>query len=127
MGLPRSIVIGFRVALAAALVIVTHLATTAREYPGIEAINDKLSHVLAFCVLAFLEDFSFPENAFSIHKSLTLLGYGLLLEVIQYFLPYRSFSLLDLTADGVGILLYWSCLPILRRVPQLQCRWSVEE
>jgi VanZ family protein len=35
-----------------------------------------------------------------------LLGYGLLIELIQRELPYREFSLFDLAADALGILLY---------------------
>jgi VanZ family protein len=35
-----------------------------------------------------------------------LLGYGLAIEIIQYILPYRSFSLLDLAADAFGLLAY---------------------
>lgn len=32
-----------------------------------------------------------------------LLAFGLQIEIVQYFLPNREFSLLDVVADGVGI------------------------
>ncbi|CAI6148493.1 MAG: hypothetical protein SPLUMA1_SPLUMAMAG1_00659 [uncultured Sulfurimonas sp.] len=38
-------------------------------------------------------------------KVLLLLVFGLQIEIVQAFLPNREFSLLDVFADGVGILL----------------------
>lgn len=35
-----------------------------------------------------------------------LLGYGLVIELVQWPLPYREFSWLDLVANVVGVLLY---------------------
>ena len=46
---------------------------------------------------------------FALHgrqRWVSLLAFGLFIEVVQYFLPYRQFSLLDLAADGIGIWLY---------------------
>jgi VanZ family protein len=37
---------------------------------------------------------------------IALAVFGLLIEIIQYFLPWRSFSLLDWLADIIGILTY---------------------
>jgi VanZ family protein len=109
-----------------ALIAITHLATTRIQYPVVENINDKLNHILAFYVLALLVDFSFPQDKFVVSKVLALLGFGLLIEVIQYFLPYRTFSLYDLAADGGGLTVYWFSLPTLRYVPLLRCRWNIE-
>ena len=81
---------------------------------------------MAFYVLALLVDFSFPQDKFGLSKILALLGFGLLIEVIQYFLPYRTFSLYDLAADGGGLTVYWFSLPTLRYVPLLRCRWNIE-
>lgn len=43
---------------------------------------------------------------------------GLLLAIctegIQYFLPYRSFTLVDLMSNISGLLIGWFCLPILK-------------
>lgn len=126
MGLSRTHIIAFRLALVAALIAITHLATTQAEYPGVEGINDKVSHLLAFYVLSCLEDFSFPRDRFSIYKVIALLGFGLLIEVIQYFLPYRTFSLLDFAADGIGIAIYWFSFPALRHIPIFKRRWNVQ-
>lgn len=126
MGLPRSKIMGFRLALPVALIVVTYLATSTLQFPVVENINDKVNHIFAFFVLALLADFSFPRNGFGLAKVLPLLGYGLAIEFIQYFLPYRSFSLYDLAGDGVGLFVYWFTLPALRHVPWLRTRWNVE-
>lgn len=38
-----------------------------------------------------------------VKKVLILLAFGLQIELVQYFLPNREFSLLDVVADGIGI------------------------
>lgn len=126
MDLPRHNILAFRISLTAALLVITHLATTSLQYPMVESMYDKANHVLAFYALAFLADFSFPGNKFGAAKISSLLGYGLLIEVIQYFLPYRSFSLYDLAGDGAGLFLYWLSLPALRYFPWLRSRWKLE-
>lgn len=99
--------------LVAALLITTFLATTTVDYPVVSGFHDKLQHIFAFFVLALLTDFSFPTLPWSWRKSIPLLGYGLALEIIQYFIPGRFFSLLDLAADATGLLLYPLLLPLL--------------
>jgi VanZ family protein len=106
----------FRVALVAAVALVFHLATTERAYPGVEQLHDKVSHVLAFATLAFLADFSFPASRFGPGKILPLLAYGVLIELVQYFLPYREASWLDVVGDGAGIAVYAIGFPVLANV-----------
>jgi len=113
----------FRIALAIVVVVILHLATTARSYPVAEDLNDKVSHILAFATLSFLSDFSFPARRFVPLTCACLLGYGLLIEIIQYFIPYRSASALDWIADALGIGLYLASVPLLKRVPVLRERW----
>ncbi len=116
MTLPQTTIIAFRAALVVTLVITMYLATTQQEPSVIDNLNDKVNHVLAFYVLAFLADYSAPKVRFNLSKGLAILGYGLLIEVIQYFLPYREFSLFDLAADGVGVAAYAISQPVLGRL-----------
>jgi VanZ family protein len=53
-----------------------------------------------------------------------LLGYGLAIEIIRYFLPYRSFSLLDLGADATCLLASRISIPLLKRMPLFNNRWE---
>jgi VanZ family protein len=109
-----------RASLAVTVAAVLYLATTDRSFPVIELVWDKAKHASAFAVLALLLDFSFPATRFGTAKIAALLGFGILIEVIQYFLPYRDASALDVGADSVGIALYALCLPLLLRARVLQ-------
>ena len=117
-------IIVFRVMLVLSLLLIIYLATTELAHPLMMSVNDKLGHVLAFLILAFFMDFSFPASSFNLSKILALLAYGLLIEVIQYLLPYRMFSLLDMLADGGGLVIYALSIPMLKHVPILRFRWS---
>jgi VanZ family protein len=57
-------------------------------------------------------------------KALPLFAYGLVIEIVQYHLPYREFSLWDLAADGLGLLIYPISYPLLKRLPILAPRWN---
>jgi VanZ family protein len=108
-----------RVALVIALLVSTYMATAQAGTAVGASVNDKLAHLMTFFGLALLTDFAFPRWRFGWTKILPLLAYGLLIEIIQLFLPYRTFSLLDLTADAAGIVLYgitlllMDCSPIV--------------
>jgi len=111
--------LGFRGALVVALLVITHLATTSIDYPLIASVWDTLEHGSAFLCLALLADYSFPDSPWGWRKWLPLLGYGLLIELIQYFLPQRTFSLFDIGADAIGLLAYMLISPLVRRLPLL--------
>jgi len=122
MTLARSSLILFRIALAVALAITIFLATTQEAFPVLENTNDKINHILAFYVLALLADYSAPRTRFTLIKGLMILGFGLLIEVIQHFLPYREFSFFDLIADGIGIVVYALSQPVLGHIGILRQR-----
>lgn len=114
-----------RILLTAALVSISVVATTNSEVPLIEDINDKINHFAAFFILSLLVDFSWPETKFNVSKILLLLGYGLAIEILQYFLPYRSFSLLDLSADAAGLFFYGVTVPLLKTLPPCKSLWKM--
>ena len=67
---------------------------------------DKVNHVGAFFVLSLLADYSYLARSALVPKGMALLGFGLLIEGLQYWIGYRYFEIADLVADGGGILLY---------------------
>ena len=67
---------------------------------------DKLNHIGAFFVLSVLADYSYTTKNALAQKGGALLGFGLLIEGLQYWVGYRYFEIADLVADGAGILLY---------------------
>ena len=123
MSMPRAGIIACRVILVITMIAIMLLATARQSFPVVEAINDKANHFLAFGALALLGDFSFPVTRFALKKFLWLLSYGVLIEFVQYFLPYREASLLDVMADATGLAIYWLFNRILRFIPLLEQRW----
>jgi len=75
-------------------------------------------------VLAGLVDYAFPKSHFNLVKALPLLAYGVLMELVQWPLPYRSFSLLDMVADGSGLVLYRFLGSYFAGMPILRLRWQ---
>lgn len=114
--------IAFRACLILSIAVITYLAVTSRQYPVAFSLNDKINHLLAFVILAWFVDFSFPGNSFFYGKYLLLLGYGIAIEVIQHYLPYREFSIYDMHADVLGILLYIGGIKVVRRYKMLRER-----
>ena len=86
------------------LILITCLALLPLQTPALtEHYADKINHVAAFSLLSVL-----LRGAYRIPLSKAawlLLGYGLLIETVQFFIPNRMFSLLDIAADGLGIVL----------------------
>lgn len=114
----------FRSALVLAVGVTLYFAFTPVDDSIGDQLDDKLNHFLAFAVLAFLADFSFPQQRFAISKVLPLLAFGVVIEGVQYFLPSREASLYDVLADGVGIAAYAFVRPWLQRIPWLRFQWQ---
>jgi VanZ family protein len=96
------------------------------EMGDLQRISDKVHHAFAFYVLALLLDFAAPRREFGLRKFGALMAFGVAIECVQYFLPWREFSLLDMVADAVGLMLYVAGIPLLKRVPVLRRRWQPE-
>ena len=77
---------------------------------------DKVNHVGAFFVLSLLTDYSYLARSALLQKGAALLGFGLLIEGLQYWVGYRYFEVSDLVADGGGIVLYGFVLNPARAV-----------
>jgi VanZ family protein len=115
----------FRISLILGAAVITHFATAPLDAVPFAGLGDKVLHAGAFLVLGGLLDFSFPETGFGTGKIALLLAYGMAIEVVQHFLPFRTFSLLDWLADAAGIVLYVAAAtPILKRTPWFQRRWD---
>ena len=83
------------------------VATRELDIPPEYELNDKLIHALVFFGFAILVDLSSSRKPFWLWKGLPLLVYGACVEIMQYFTPERSFSMLDWGADLSGVLLYF--------------------
>lgn len=90
-----------RVAVVVCFIAITWLALLTRDFQSFHAGGDKLNHFMAFFTLALgLRCFWSRRNGLVF---LLLLGYGVLIEIAQYFIPGRYASVRDVLADVVGI------------------------
>ena len=115
IALTRSGAITCRILLFLALLVTTYATTAELTHPAATGVNDKFAHFGTFFILSLLADLSFQKRNFDWMVWVPLTFYGLLIEIIQYQIPYRSFSLLDWSADGGGILLYGLSMLWVRR------------
>ncbi len=83
------------------------VATQKLEFPELLSISDKVIHIFVFFGFAVLMDLATERHPFWLWKGLPLLVYGAGIEILQYFSPDRSFSVLDWLADFLGIFLYF--------------------
>lgn len=69
---------------------------------------DKLLHLGIFTILGLCTTYEIIKKSGKTHSSpilssvLICTAYGILIEIIQYFLPYRSFEFADMATDCIG-------------------------
>jgi VanZ family protein len=68
---------------------------------------DKAEHAGTFFTLMVLAWLAYRNNLVVWQLAVWLIGYGIAIECIQFFIPSRSFSMLDVVANTVGVLPVW--------------------
>ena len=86
------------------LLVIEFLATTTIPIEVVESMWDKANHFTAFFVLYMLLSFAYKTLTL-VQKSLLLLAFGLQIEIVQSFIDGRYFSLMDVVADSIGIVI----------------------
>lgn len=104
----------FRLYVFITLVVIEFLATTTIHIEGIDSIWDKAKHFSAFFVLYILFSFAFKKLSIK-SKFFILLAFGLQIEIVQSFIDGRCFSLLDVLADTIGIVLSIGALFLIKK------------
>lgn len=68
---------------------------------------DKVGHFFIYAIFSFITINTYLRKHIR-HPYLSCIGYvtivGLLIECIQYFLPFRSFEIMDIAVNGTGML-----------------------
>jgi len=77
---------------------------------------DKFLHASAFFVLSFLLNRSSSSIEKRLRNMLSLLAFGILIEILQSFTGYREVSALDVLADLVGIFLFQLSYTLLKSI-----------
>ncbi len=105
----------FKTTFLLTTVAVFYLAVTANA-PSLFDGNyeDKFNHLTAFFTLSLLLNRSSSQYDARIHNVTALLLFGIFIELVQYFIPYRDASALDVVADLTGILLFQTLLNTYR-------------
>lgn len=100
--------------LSGALFLFSYLFFSPQTLPQQIPNSDKIGHIIVFFVLGLL--LFKATNLNRVQQMLLLLGYGIAVESVQHFIPYRSGSLDDVAADAFGITLFYllTMIPALR-------------
>lgn len=91
-----------RVLFFCCLVSVSLIALLPQTTVDVFTLWDKVNHFLAFFVLLWLMDYSWPVSLALRNKALLLLSFGFLIELAQLEVA-RTFSLWDWLADAIGL------------------------
>jgi len=74
--------------------------------------GDKLHHLAAYVVYGFIFYYTFQRKISLILSGILL---GIFVEIVQYYLPYRSFELKDILADVAGIIISIILILIIKK------------
>lgn len=94
----------FTILVLICLITIEYLATTSLHIKPLENSWDKANHFMAFFVLYLLLKYSHLKLSNSM-IALILLLFGIQIEIVQYFIPGREFSGLDILVDSLGIVI----------------------
>ena len=93
------------------LTVITWLAVTPLHVPQVDPDwGDKVNHAAAFGMLFFVGCYAYRK---ALYLWFGLIAYGIFIEILQSFLPFRTASAEDVAADIAGIALGHFALFIL--------------
>ena len=99
----RIVQFSFKIILLISVTIITTLSIHEVNLGSSPNFSDKALHFLCFTYLTLITWLSRILSK-DLHVYVIVLAYGILIEIVQRFLPYRSFEYLDIFADFVGII-----------------------
>jgi VanZ family protein len=67
--------------------------------------SDKLSHIIAYLILTLWFANIYPQRSSQVQMSIGFFVMGVCLELLQGMTQYRTFSYIDMLANGIGIFL----------------------
>ena len=102
------------------MLVVTWLVVAPQdELPPVK-LWDKAAHTLAFTALMLLCAVAYRQRFSLTRIALMLFIFGVGIEIVQYFLPYREFSLLDMLANSFGILVAFPFIVPVEKLFRIQ-------
>lgn len=85
------------------LTVFTCLGLTNNISELTEVVNDLILHFAGYVVLIISALLAYDKH--HVHMFILLFIYSAMIEIIQYFLPYRTFSELDILANLSGLII----------------------
>ena len=94
-----------RLSLGAVFIGITFLSLKSVSHHTSIRVNDKIGHFIAYAILSLNALFVWQQRPlkFKIVLGLAMVGYGLLMEFLQGFVPGREVSAYDLLANSIGV------------------------
>ncbi|MES2662896.1 MAG: VanZ family protein [Pseudomonadota bacterium] len=90
-------------------------------------IADKIQHAFAMFSLAVVSHLAFPKQKMIV-RILCVIAYGIIIELAQSTLPYRTSSWTDVAANLTGLIAYWvliKAIQIMIKESRLQTNSNV--
>ena len=84
------------------LAIYVFMGLTPAPETYVPVFNDKLMHFSGYVIAAFSISFAYPHKAIW-QRILFLIVFSIGIEIGQHFMPPRTFDLLDICANSVGV------------------------
>ncbi|MEE8310865.1 MAG: VanZ family protein [Candidatus Binatia bacterium] len=98
------------------VIITAYMALTPLQHEAAGSISAGSQHLAAFAYLTITMWCAYRVRIPPARIVLILFGYGLGIELVQLSMAYRTFELIDLAADAVGIALGATCIILAIRV-----------
>lgn len=102
------------------LILIAYLALTPVSHSVSTLCWDKLNHLAAYFCLGVLADIAFRTGERLFPKLLLLMAYSALIETAQQYIPARQFSLFDILANALGLLMAAALIHALKKTKPYQ-------
>jgi VanZ family protein len=104
----------------ACFLVVLFLSTLPGTKVQFISTSDKLVHFAAFFVLSILLLFAYKFTKPFFMTSLLMAVFGIVIEVLQIYVPYRTFDVYDFLADMLGVMTALILFQILGQRPKIE-------
>jgi len=106
----------FKVLFYGALITVLVLSLLPIEHPDVSP-NDKVNHLIAYFSLMVLGYLAYKRYRY---VTLGVIGWGIMIEILQGQTSYRMFSYADVLANSAGVVLGCAAIVIFQKFRQIQ-------
>ena len=96
--------------------LLTYLSVTPNPDKVVETTHDKVCHFIGYTVLFLSISLWYDFRKKQFFKFFVLFLYSVIIEIIQYYIPNRSFSYLDMVANATGLMFGWILVTVYTHI-----------